>query len=76
MITSELGDFREKFYKTDEGNALTMRPFTLHELDGFIKTVQAFKKGKFPQSQLYQLRQSLPQGKHTSTLSISTSEVA
>lgn len=68
MISSELGDFRKKFYKTNKKNVLTMRPFTLHELDGFIKTVQAFKSGDFPRSQLYQLRQSLPQGKHTSTL--------
>ncbi len=68
MISSELGDFRKKFYKTDKNNVLTMRPFTLPELDGFIKSVQAFKKGGFPRSQLYQLRQSLPHGRHTSTL--------
>ena len=75
MITSNLGDFRKKFYKTDEQNVLTdeqdvltMRPFTLHELDGFIKTIQAFKKDEFPRSQLYQLRQSLELGRATSTL--------
>ncbi|MDE0481487.1 MAG: type III-B CRISPR-associated protein Cas10/Cmr2 [Candidatus Poribacteria bacterium] len=68
MISSELGDFRKKFYKTDEKNVLTMHPFTLHELTGFIKGVQAFKSGDFPRSQLYQLRQSLPQGRSTSTL--------
>ena len=68
MITSELSDFRKKYYKKDTENWLTMRPFTLHELSGFIKTVQAFKKDDFPRSQLYQLQQSLELGKATSTL--------
>ena len=68
MITSNLSDFRKKFYKTDTKNSLTMRPFTLHELSGFIKTIKAFKEGKFPQSQLYQLRESLKLGRQTSTL--------
>lgn len=68
MITSNLGDFRKKFYKTDTENSLTMRPFTLHELKGFIKTIKDFKKGKFPRSQLYQLRESLKLGRATSTL--------
>ena len=68
MISSELGDFRKKFYKTDEKNVLTMHPFTLHELSGFIKTIQAFKTDEFPRSQLYQLRQSLELGRSTSTL--------
>ena len=68
MITSNLSDFRKKFYKTDTKNSLTMRPFTLHELLGFIKTIKAFKEGKFPQSQLYQLRESLKFGRQTSTL--------
>ena len=68
MITSELGDFRKQFYKTNEDNVLTMRPFTLHELHGFIKTVKKFKESDFPRSQLYQLRQSLGLGRHTSTL--------
>ena len=45
-----------------------MRPFTLHELSGFIQTIQAFKRDEFPRSQLYQLRQSLGLGRHTSTL--------
>ena len=70
MITSELGDFRERFYHVggEETVALTMRPFTLHELEGFIKTVRAFKDSEFPRSQLYQLRQSLHLGRMTSTL--------
>ena len=68
MITSELGDFRKQFYKTNEDNVLTMRPFTLHELHGFIKTVKKFKESDFPRSQLYQLRQSIGLGRHTSTL--------
>ena len=68
MITSNLGDFRKKFYKTDTKNSLTMRPFTLYELSGFIKTIKAFKESKFPQSQLYQLQESLKFGRQTSTL--------
>ena len=68
MITSNLSDFRKKFYKTDTRNSLTMRPFTLHELSGFIKTIKDFKKGNFPRSQLYQLRESLKLGRQTSTL--------
>ena len=68
MITSELSDFRKKFYKTEQDNSLTMRPFTLNELSGFIQTIRAFKTGKFPPSQLYQLRQSLRLGQQTSTL--------
>ncbi len=68
MITSNLSDFRKKFYKTDTKNSLTMRPFTLHELSGFIKIIKDFKKGNFPRSQLYQLRQSLKLGRSTSTL--------
>ena len=68
MITSELNDFRKKYYKAGTENSLTMRPFTLHELSGFIKTVQAFKTDNFPRSQLYQLQQSLELGKATSTL--------
>ena len=68
MITSELSEFREQFYKTDKENSLTMRPFSLHELCGFIQTVRKFKDSEFPRSQLYQLRQSLELGRHTSTL--------
>ena len=68
MITSTLSDFRKKFYKTGKKNVLTMRPFTLHELQGFIQTVQRFKDSDFPRSQLYQLRQSLGLGRQTSTL--------
>ena len=45
-----------------------MRPFTLHELQGFIQTVQSFKESEFPRSQLYQLRQSIVLGRQTSTL--------
>ena len=69
-ITSNLSDFRKNFYKTDTNtkNSLTMRPYTLHELSGFIKTIQALKKDGFPQSQLYQRRESLKLGRATSTL--------
>lgn len=68
MITSNLSDFRKSFYKTDEQNVLTMRPYTLHELSGFTSTVKDLKKGNFPRSQLYQLRESIKLGRATSTL--------
>ena len=68
MVTSELSDFRKRFYKTDKKNVLTMRPFTLHEFYGFIQTVRGFKESDFPRSQLYQLRKSLLLGRQTSTL--------
>lgn len=68
MITSNLSDFRKNAYKTETENSLTMRPYTLHELSGFIETVKDLKAGKFPRSQLYQLRQSLKLGRATSTL--------
>lgn len=68
MITSNLGDFRKNAYKTETKNSLTMRPYTLHELSGFIKTVKELKEEGFPQSQLYQLRESLKLGRATSTL--------
>ena len=68
MITSNLSDFRKNAYKTETENSLTMRPYTLHELSGFIKTVKDLKKEKFPNSQLYQLRESLKLGRATSTL--------
>ncbi len=68
MITSELGDFRTQLYKTDQENVLTMRPFTLHELCGFIQTIRTLKESNFPRSQFYQLRQSLSLGRQTSTL--------
>lgn len=69
-LTSDLGDFRKRFYKTDteHENSLTMRPFTLNELSGFIETIRAFRSGRFPRSQLYGLRESLRLGRQTSTL--------
>ena len=68
MIASELNDFRKQFYKTDKGDLLTMRPFTLYELCGFINTVRTLKESDFPRSQLYQLQQSFKLGRQTSTL--------
>ena len=68
MITSNLSDFRKNAYNTETENSLTMRPYTLHELSGFIETVKDLKAGKFPKSQLYQLRESLKLGRATSTL--------
>ena len=68
MITSNLSDFRKNAYNTETENSLTMRPYTLHELLGFIKTVKDLKAEEFPRSQLYQLRESIKLGRATSTL--------
>ena len=68
MITSNLSDFRKNACNTETENSLTMRPYTLHELSGFIETVRDLKAGEFPRSQLYQLRESIKLGRATSTL--------
>ena len=68
MITSNLSDFRKNAYNTETENSLTMRPYTLHELSGFIETVKNLKTEEFPRSQLYQLRESIKLGRATSTL--------
>jgi CRISPR-associated protein Cmr2 len=72
MISSNIGEFRrEGLTKTgpkDQKLKLYAAPYTLHELDGLIKTVKALKKSEFPRSQLYQIRSLLEQGKNTAIL--------
>ena len=72
MISSNIGEFRrEDLTKTgpkDQKLKLYGAPYTLHELDGLIKTVKALKKSEFPRSQLYQIRSLLEQGKNTAIL--------
>lgn len=72
MISSNIESFRkEGLTKQKKGQPLLKlyaAPYTLHDLGGLLKTVEALKKSKFPRSQLYQIRSLLEQGKHTAIL--------
>ncbi|MCM1983756.1 type III-B CRISPR-associated protein Cas10/Cmr2 [Lyngbya confervoides] len=71
MISSNVKSFRENgLIKKVGKNTLKLygSPYTLHEIDGLIKTVTALKKADFPRSQLYQIRSLLEQGKKTAIL--------
>ena len=69
MIASNINDFREQGLTKKEKNLkLYAAPYTLHELDGLLKTVAALKKSEFPKSQLYQIRSLLERGKRTAIL--------
>lgn len=73
MISSNIDAFREegltvRFPSRQQDLKLYAAPYTLHELGGLIKTVQAVKRVGFPKSQLYQVRSLLEQGKRTAIL--------
>lgn len=71
MIASNISDFREQgLTKGLIKNNLKLyaAPYTLYELEGLQKTVQALKKANFPKSQIYQIRSLLESGKHTAIL--------
>lgn len=73
MISSDISTFRKEGLilspdQRDYKLKLYGAPYTLHELDGLIKTVQALKRASFPKSQLYQLRNLLSRGKRTAIL--------
>ncbi len=80
MISSKISEFRQdglvKTYedsKTRTGEKpkdlhLYATPYTLHEIDGLIKLIQALKVVDFPKSQLYQIRSFLEKGKRTAIL--------
>lgn len=73
MISSNINSFREegltiRFPDRDQELKLYAAPYTLHELGGLIKTVEAIKASDFPRSQLYQIRSLLERGKRTSIL--------
>lgn len=72
MISSNIEAFRkEGLTKQKKGQPklkLYAAPYTLHELDGLLKTAEALKESQFPRSQLYQIRSLLEQGKHTAIL--------
>lgn len=75
MISSSVEEFRTEgltFERVNSGHTQILKlyaaPYTLHELGGVLKTVEALKKAKFPRSQLYQIRSLLEQGKRTAIL--------
>ncbi|NJK51829.1 MAG: type III-B CRISPR-associated protein Cas10/Cmr2 [Acaryochloris sp. RU_4_1] len=71
MLSSNIKDFRDEgLTKSVSGSKLRLyaTPYTLHELDGLIKTVQALHTVDFPKSQLYQIRSLLERGRHTAIL--------
>ncbi len=69
MISSNIQEFREKALQIkDKKLHLQATPYTLHELGGLIKTIEAFKQTDFPRSQLYQVRSFLSQGRKIAML--------
>jgi CRISPR-associated protein Cmr2 len=69
MISSNIKEFRKKALQLEEKRLhLSATPYTLHELCGLIKTIEAFQEAEFPRSQLYQIRSFLAQGKRIAIL--------
>jgi len=67
MIASTLKEFRDAAL-VKNNLKLYGNPYTLHEIGGLIKTVQALAAANFPRSQLYQIRTLLESGKNTAML--------
>lgn len=72
MISSNISEFRSQGLTKEQDKLPILKlfaaPYTLHEIDGLIKTTRALKQAKFPRSQLYQLRSLLERGKRTAIL--------
>jgi CRISPR-associated protein Cmr2 len=70
MISSNIEEFRKQALVKKVGATLKLyaAPYTLHELDGLLKSLYTLKHAKFPKSQLYQIRSFLEQGKQTAIL--------
>jgi CRISPR-associated protein Cmr2 len=72
MISSNISEFRSngltKLSSQGQKLKLYAAPYTLHELDGLLKTAQALIDAEFPKSQLYQIRSLLEKGKQTAIL--------
>ncbi|MFP4122275.1 type III-B CRISPR-associated protein Cas10/Cmr2 [Coleofasciculus sp.] len=70
MISSDIQEFRQQALTKNLKPKLKLyaAPYTLHEVGGLIKSIEALKKAKFPKSQLYQIRNLLERGKHTAIL--------
>lgn len=72
MISSNINDFRSQgLTKSGQGKQklkLYAAPYTLHEIDGLLKTLQVLVDADFPKSQIYQIRSLLERGKQTAIL--------
>jgi CRISPR-associated protein Cmr2 len=80
MISSDIKEFRQnglvKAFKPQKNHTgdppknlyLYAAPYTLHEIDGLIKLIQALKSQGFPRTQLYQIRSFLEKGRRTAIL--------
>ncbi|MBN3911449.1 MAG: type III-B CRISPR-associated protein Cas10/Cmr2 [Nostoc sp. NMS1] len=71
MISSSIEEFRQQAL-TIENRGVKLKlyaaPYTLAELDKFLKSIHALRKAEFPKSQLYQVRSFLERGKRTASL--------
>ncbi|WP_413167613.1 type III-B CRISPR-associated protein Cas10/Cmr2 [Capilliphycus salinus ALCB114379] len=71
MIASSIKEFREQGLTKEVGTQklrLYAAAYTLHEIGGLLKAVQALQDANFPRSQLYQIRSLLERGKRTAIL--------
>ncbi|SRR5579883_753282 len=70
MISSNIQEFRKQALTKERGAKLRLyaAPYTLHELGGLLKVIEALKEVNFPKSQLYQIRSFLESGKRTAIL--------
>lgn len=72
MVSSDITTFRAQGLTRDRPDHPTLKlygaPYTLHEIDGLLATVQMLRESKFPPSQLYQIRSLLEEGKKTAML--------
>ncbi|MEA5513315.1 type III-B CRISPR-associated protein Cas10/Cmr2 [Nodularia sp. UHCC 0506] len=67
MISSNIEDFRKQALTIDKLK-LYAAPYTLPELDKFLKSIHALQEAEFPRSQLYQIRSFLERGRRTASL--------
>ncbi|MEH2381077.1 MAG: type III-B CRISPR-associated protein Cas10/Cmr2 [Nostoc sp.] len=67
MISSNIEDFRKQALNIDRLK-LYAAPYTIPELDKFLKSIHALKEADFPKSQLYQVRSFLERGRRTASL--------
>ncbi len=72
MISSNIDEFRSQGLTRERAGQPTLKfygaPYTLHEIDGLLKTVEALHTSGLPRSQIYQIRSLLEQGKKTAML--------
>jgi len=72
MISSSINEFRSKALTKSEPGTPKLKlyagPYTLYELGGLLKTLQALTDPDLPKSQIYQIRSLLERGKQTAIL--------